>query len=187
MTQISVELKQLLIAAGEGDRVAIDQVYRILYPQLRELAHHRVRRSHNVTSLDTTSLVHESYLRLVNAGKIQVEDRNHFLALAASVMRSVVVDFFRRSRAQRRGGDDVHVTLNSGVIDSSGSTGDEVVRLNELLEELAQIDPRLVSVVEMRYFAGLDTDEIAKCLGVTGRTVLRDLKKIRLLLIDARG
>ncbi len=179
-------MTQLLVAAGAGDRAAMDQVYEILYPQLRDLAHKRVRRSPSSASLDTTSLVHESYLRFVKAGRIAVEDRNHFLALAARVMRSVVVDFIRRSRAQRRGGNDLHVTLNTGVLNSSQSTEDEVVRLNELLEELVQIDPRLVAIVEMRYFAGLDTDQIAASLGVSSRTILRDLEKVRLLLIDSR-
>lgn len=187
MNQNANEMTQLFIAAGGGDRGAIDQVYAILYPQLHDMAHQRMRRTPQMASLDTTSLVHESYLRLVKAGKIAVDDRNHFLGLAARVMRSVVVDFIRRSHAQRRGGDHLHVTLNSGVLNSAASTGDEVVRLNELLEELQAIDPRLVTVVEMRYFAGLDADQIAECMGVSGRTILRDLEKVRLLLIDAQS
>jgi RNA polymerase sigma factor (sigma-70 family) len=101
-------------------------------------------------------------------------------------MRSVVVDFVRHARTQRSGGNHLHVTLNSNLIDSVASSGDEVIRLNEFLDELASIDQRLVNVVEMRYFAALENEEIAECLGVTDRTVRRDLEKVRLLLLDAR-
>ena len=181
------DVTALLAAAADGDRSALDRVYALLYPELRALAHKRARQVGPVAALDTTSLVHESYLRLAQAGKMSVENRKHFLAYAAHVMRSVVVDFVRQSRAQRRGGGQVHVTLNSNVIDAVESTDSEIERLNELLDELAQLDARLVSVVEMRYFAALDTEQIAESLGVSSRTVLRDLEKIRLLLIDARS
>jgi RNA polymerase sigma factor (TIGR02999 family) len=179
------EVTRLLDAAAEGDRPAIDKIYAILYPELRALAHQRVRQGNQVAALDTTALVHESYLRLIKGGGVSVESRKHFLGYAAHVMRSVVVDFVRHARAQRRGGENLHVTLNTNVRDSVESSEDEIERLDEFLDELAQVDKRLVSVVEMRYFAALDTDQIAECLGVTGRTVLRDLEKVRLLLNDA--
>lgn len=179
------EVTQLLAAAAQGSRAAIDQVYVILYPELRDIAHQRVRQIDGSGSLDTTSIVHESYLRLVKAGKVTAEDRKHFLAYAAHVMRSVVVDFVRHARAQRRGGEHLHITLNSNVLDSVESSESEIVRLNDLLAELEQLDPRLVSVVEMRYFAAFETEQIAECLGVSRRTVVRDLEKVRLLLIDA--
>jgi RNA polymerase sigma factor (TIGR02999 family) len=181
----STGVTELLAAAGQGDRVAIGRLYSLLYPELRDLAHQRVRNMHNMTVLDTTSLVHESYLRLVKAGKIAVENRKHFLGYAAHVMRSVVVDFVRQTRAQRRGGDELHVTLNSNLADSVASPADEIIRLHEFLNELADVDQRLVSVVEMRYFAAMENEQIAECLGVTDRTVRRDLEKARLLLIDA--
>jgi RNA polymerase sigma factor (TIGR02999 family) len=181
------EVTQWLAAAAEGNRSAIDKVYAILYPELRDLAHQRVRQIDSVAALDTTSLVHESYLRLVKAGRIAVESRRHFLAYAAHVMRSVVVDFVRHARAERRGGKHLHVTLNSNVLDSVESSESEIVLLNELLHELAHVDERLVTVAEMRYFAALDTGQIAESLGVNSRTVLRDLEKIRLLLIDAHS
>jgi RNA polymerase sigma factor (TIGR02999 family) len=176
----------MLAAARDGDSVAIGQLYALLYPELKEQAHKRVRGLGNVTVLDTTSLVHESYLRLAHAGKIGIENRDHFLAYAAHVMRSVVIDYLRRAGAQRRGGQQLQVSLNSNIIDSVESFADEIMRLDELLDELGAIDKRLVSVVEMRYFAALETDEIAQSLGVSRRTVSRDLEKVRLLLIDAR-
>jgi RNA polymerase sigma factor (TIGR02999 family) len=177
------EVTQILAAATGGDRAAIDKIYAILYPELRALAHKRVRSSKNSEALDTTSLVHESYLRFVKAGKVAVESHGQFLAYAARVMRSVVVDYVRNAEAQRRGGKNVHVTLDTNLAESMESTADEIMRVHELLNELATVDGRLVSVVEMRYFASLETDEIAVCLGVTGRTVRRDLEKVRLLLL----
>jgi RNA polymerase sigma factor (TIGR02999 family) len=175
----------MLEAAGQGDKAAIGQLYGLLYPELRSLAHQRVRSHNNLQMLDTTSLVHESYLRLVKAGRINVENRKHFLAYAAHVMRSVVVDFVRHARTERQGGAELHVTLNSDVLDGVASPADEILRMHEFLEELAQVDQRLVSVIEMRYFAALDNDQIAEVLGVTDRTVRRDLEKARLLLLDA--
>ena len=101
-------------------------------------------------------------------------------------MRSVVVDYVRSAQAQRRGGKNLHVTLDTNLAGSIESPADEVIRVHDLLNELATVDERLVSVVEMRYFAALENDEIAECLGVTGRTVRRDLEKVRMLLLDAR-
>ena len=180
------DVTQLLAAAAGEDRAAIDKFYAILYPELRSLAHQRVRSVNNSEVLNTTSLVNETYLRFVKAGKIVVQSRGQFLAYAARVMRSVVVDYVRNAQAQRRGGQNLHVTLDTNLAESIESPADEVIRVHDLLTELATVDERLVSVVEMRYFAALENGEIAECLGVTERTVRRDLEKVRLLLIDAR-
>jgi RNA polymerase sigma factor (TIGR02999 family) len=107
------------------------------------------------------------------------------LGYAAHVMRSVVIDFVRQARAQRRGGELQQVTLNTNVFNSVQASESEILRLHEFLDELAQVDKRLVNVVEMRYFGALDTAQIAECLGVNPRTVLRDLEKVRLLLLDS--
>ena len=181
----AAEVSEMLASAAAGDRAAIDQLYAILYPELRVLARQRLRGSQNAVVLDTTSLVHESYLRFVKAGRVAIEDHKQFLAYAAHVMRSVVVDYVRQTQAQRRGGEHLKVTFDTNLADSIASPEDEIIRVNDLLDELAAVDPRLVSVVEMRYFAALGNDEIAQCLGVTDRTVRRDLEKVRLLLLDA--
>lgn len=181
------EVTQLLAAAAAGDRAAIGRIYAILYPELKAMAHRRVHHEGAGAVLDTTALVHESYLRLVKGDNLSLENRRHFMAYAAHVMRSVVVDFVRQARAQRRGGDQLQVTLNTNLADSLESTVSEIVRLDELLGELAEIDPRLVTVVEMRYFAALEVPQIAEYLEVSDRTVQRDLKRVRLLLIDGRG
>jgi RNA polymerase sigma factor (TIGR02999 family) len=181
------DVTEMLMAAATGDRGAIDSLYAFLYPELHAQAHRRIRRMPHMTTLDTTSLVNEAYLRFVKAGKVVAENRRHFLAYSSHVMRSVVIDYVRQARALRRGGDAVRLTLNSYLIDSLASPGDELLRLDELLSELAEVDPRLVSVVEMRYFASLGNEEIAECLGVTDRTVRRDLERVRLLLLEAPG
>jgi RNA polymerase sigma factor (TIGR02999 family) len=151
------------------------------------MAHRRVRHEAGGDALDTTALVHESYLRLVKGDNLSLQSRRHFMAYAAHVMRSVVVDFVRQARAQRRGGDQLQVTLNTNLADSLESSESEIERLDELLGELAEIDPRLVAVVEMRYFAALEVSQIAEFLEVSDRTVQRDLKRARLLLIDECG
>jgi RNA polymerase sigma factor (TIGR02999 family) len=179
------ELAEILDAATGGDRSAIDKLYALLYPELHAMAHKRVRNSQNAVVLDTTSLVHESYLRFVKAGNIAIESQKQFLAYAAHVMRSVVVDYVRQAQTLRRGAAQIQVTLDTNLAESVESPADEIMRVHDLLTELATVDARLVSVVEMRYFASLDNDQIAQCLGVTDRTVRRDLEKVRLLLLDA--
>lgn len=176
------DITKLLRAASSGDREAADQVVACLYEDLRRMAHSRLQRSGDITLLDTTALVHETYLRLQRAGQVEFVDRKHFLAYAAQVMRTIVIDAVRARRADRRGGDVLHVTLNTEVGESVAIGGEDVLRVHEALDELAHIDARLGQVVEMRYFGGLSELEIADCLGVTERTVQRDWRKARLLL-----
>jgi RNA polymerase sigma factor (TIGR02999 family) len=176
------EVTELLAAIRNGEPGALDRVVAVTYRELHALAHQRLRLSGRGDFLDTTSLVHECYLRLVRVGALQVEERENFLAYAASVMRSIVIDFARRGAAVRRGGAADHVTLDTGVHDGDGQARDELVRLDAALTELSQVDARLAKIVELRYFAGLTNDEIARILGVTERTVRRDWQKARLLL-----
>jgi RNA polymerase sigma factor (TIGR02999 family) len=176
------EITTLLQALNSGDSRAADQVIALLYDELRRLARSRLRRSGELTLLDTTALVHESYLRIQQAGKPEFEGRKHFLAYAAKAMRNIVIDIARARQADRRGGGAQHVTLDTGIGESVSAQDDEVLRVHEALEELAGVDERLAQVVEMRYFAGLTETEIAECLGVTERTVQRDWQKARLFL-----
>jgi len=176
------EITTLLQAANAGDGKAADQVVSLLYGELHRLARSRLRRSGELTLLDTTALVHESYLRIQQAGKPDFADRQHFLAYAAKAMRATVIDIARARQADRRGGGALHVTLNTEIGDSAAVEDDEILRVHEALEELSSVDERLASVVEMRYFGGLSELEIAECLGVTERTVQRDWQKARLFL-----
>jgi RNA polymerase sigma factor (TIGR02999 family) len=184
------ELTRLLQAARDGESGAVDQIVARTYRELHQLAHQRLQRLPRNTLLDTTSLVHECYLRLVKVGEIGATDRSHFLSYAARVMRSVVVDIARERLAQRRGGDRLHITLATDVADPSAIDQEQIVRVDEALTELARLDERLVQVVEMKYFAGLTSDEIAVALGVAERTVRRDWQKARVLLhqeLEGRG
>ena len=179
------ELTVLLAAARQGDQDAAGEAFSLLYADLRRLARSRLRQHQTMTLLDTTSLVHESYLRLVKLQQLRVEDRSHFLAYAARVMRSVVVDLVRESRAERRGGDAEHVVLDTAMGDGIAAPENDVLRVHEALDVLAQADARLAQVVEMRYFGGLTELEIADALGLSERTVRRSWEKARLLLFAA--
>lgn len=181
----SVSLTDLIHRAQAGDEAALRSVFDAAYGDLRTLARARLSKGPRGPLLDTTSVVHESFLRFAHAGKLRVEDRQHFMRYASHVMRSVIVDFVRESLASRRGGDVTHVTLNSEIGGMADAGEAEILRVHEALEELALHDTRLVQVVEMRYFAGMTEIEIAAALEVTDRTVRRDWEKARLLLAGA--
>jgi RNA polymerase sigma factor (TIGR02999 family) len=175
------EITQLLHAAGAGDRLAGNQAFALLYADLQRLARSRMRQA-EFTLLDTTALVHESYLRLQGGQGAAFPDRHHFMAYAAKVMRTVVIDVVRARQAGRRGGGAVEVTMDTGLLGRLAAHDDEVLRVHEALDELAALEPRLAQVVELRYFGGLTEAEIAASLAVTERTVQRDWQKARLLL-----
>jgi RNA polymerase sigma factor (TIGR02999 family) len=176
------ELTMLLAAARQGDQQAVGQLFRLLYDDLHRLARSRLRKHGTMTLLDTTSLLHESFLKLIGASVLPVEDRQHFFAYAASVMRSVIVDFARARQSARRGGEAEHVVLDTALGQQLASPENEALAVHEALDVLAQADPRLVQVVEMRYFGGLSEAEIAQALGLSERTVRRDWEKARLML-----
>jgi RNA polymerase sigma factor (TIGR02999 family) len=179
------DLTALLAGAREGDRCAIDELFGLLYRDLRQLAHSRLRDTGEWTVLGTTVLVHESYLRFVKAGSITVADRPQFMAYAARVMRSIIVDLVRQRRAERRGSGVADMTLDTTLAQSVNAGEKEILAVNEALDTLAKVDARLVRVVELRYFGGFSEKEIAELLGVTERTIRRDWEKARLLLADA--
>jgi len=179
------ELTNLLLRASAGDESAREQLFAVAYSDLRIQARARLRGGGRNTLLDTTSLVHESFLRFLQAGKLERADRGHFFAYAASVMRSVIVDFARHQQAERRGGDLQRVTLDTDLGDKLAAEETQVVQVHEALERLERADPRLAKVVEMRYFVGMSEAEIGQALGITERTVQRDWQRARLLLAVA--
>jgi RNA polymerase sigma factor (TIGR02999 family) len=166
--------------------LAVDELFGATYAELRRLARSRLRDGGRNTVLDTTALVHETYLRLSKAVRTQFPDRTRFFVYAGRVMRSVIVDMVRQRRTERRGGDALHITLTGNLGDAGAAAGeDQILRVNEALEELAKVDKRMAQVVEMRYFGGLTDQEIGEALGVTDRTVRRDWEQARLLLAEA--
>jgi RNA polymerase sigma factor (TIGR02999 family) len=176
----ALPLTQLLDDASRGDALALGRVFELLYPQLKRLAHARLYRHGGPAHLSTTALVHESFMRMVQSSRLQLHDRVHFLGYAAKTMRHIIVDFAREQLAQCRGGDQVHVTLDTSLQDGAGSEASEwVVGVHEALAELEGIDAELARVVEMRYFGGYTEPEIAEILGSSERTVRRQWDKAR--------
>lgn len=172
----------LIDRANAGDEAARGELFEALYADLHVLARARLRRHARFTLLDTTALLHESYLRLVNAGRLNVASREHFLGYAARTMRSIIVDFARTNLAQRRGGGLPNLTLDTADAHTAPEPEEEIVRVHEALDELAKADGPLARVVEMRYFGGLTEKEIANAMGISDRTVRRHWEKARLLL-----
>jgi RNA polymerase sigma factor (TIGR02999 family) len=180
----------LLQRVAGGDRAALDAVYASLYPDLKRIASARLHSQGDGDALQTTVLVHESFLRLAALPGAQVLDRKHFFAYAARTMRSVIVDSARARLAERRGGHAEHVTLGDAeaeAVTDDNAASDELVRVNDALGELEVLDAELAAVVEMRYFGGYAETEIADLLGVNERTVRRRWEKARAWLYVALG
>jgi RNA polymerase sigma factor (TIGR02999 family) len=180
-----VSLTELIHRAEKGDADAADALFAATYADLRKLARARLRAGGRNTLLDTTSLVHESYVRFARAGRLRLQDRIHFMRWAGRVMRSVIVDFARQRQAERRGGGKSHVTLTTQMGPHAQGGELEILRVHDALEDMASLNARLAQVVEMRYFGGMTEPEIAEALGITDRTVRRDWEKARLLLREA--
>lgn len=175
-------ITMLLQRARDGDQGARDSLFGLAYDSLKRLARSRLQRGGRSRQLDTTALVHESYLRFVNSGDLRADDRRAFFAYASSVMRSVIVDSARERLAERRGGDVKQVTLSTQIVESIPADDQGILQVHEALIALAAADPRAAQVVEMRYFGGYTEQEIADALGINVRTVARDWEKARLLL-----
>ncbi|HWH84646.1 MAG TPA: ECF-type sigma factor [Burkholderiaceae bacterium] len=176
-------LTPLIQHAATGDSDARERLFAAAYPELRKLAHARLRGAGHNTYLATTALVHESYLKLLASPAWRAEDRSAFFAYASNVMRSVIVDAIRARQAERRGGDLQRVTLDTGAAGELPAGETQVLQVHRALEVLGRAEPRLAQVAEMRYFGGYADTEIAQAFGVSTRTVRRDWDKARTLLL----
>ncbi|MGQ0698164.1 MAG: ECF-type sigma factor [Panacagrimonas sp.] len=170
-----------LIEGQDADGVDSAALFHAAYGELKKLAHARLLGFGPMTLLDTTALVNETWLHLSGKSSLRVETRRKFFAYAAEVMRTVIVDLVRQRKAECRGSGERALTLNTAIGDGVAQD-DEVLNVHEALASLAELEPRLAQVVEMRYFGGLTETEIADALGLTDRTVRRDWEKARLLL-----
>jgi RNA polymerase sigma factor (TIGR02999 family) len=178
------DISELIRRVNAGEAGAQNALFAATYGELRKLARSRLYEGGRNTMLDTTVLVHESFLRFIRGGQLRGDGRRAFFAYASQVMRSVIVDAVRERRAERRGGDLRRTTLDTQVIDGLPCSEDETLEIHAALEVLAEADPRLAKVVEMRYFGGYSEAEIGEALELTERTVRRDWEKARLLLVS---
>lgn len=182
---MAATLTVLLERVRSGDASARDALFAQAYDNLKRLARARLRDGGRNTQLDTTALVHEAYLRFVNAGELHAQDRREFFAYASRIMRSLIVDSARERQAQRRGGDVLHLTLTTQLVDEIAGDEQTILRVHDALSVLEAADARLAKVVEMRYFGGYTEQEIAEALDVNERTVRRDWEKAKLMLESA--
>jgi len=171
------EVTRLLVDWGNGDQAALDELIPLVYDELRRLAGRYMRRESEGHTLQTSALVNEAYLRLVDQKNVKWQNRAHFFGVAAQLMRRILVDHARsRSRAKRGGGVQMVPLAEQAVISQELA---DVIALDDALKNLAEMDPRKSQIVEMKFFGGLTTEEVAEVLNVTSRTVEREWRKAK--------
>jgi len=173
MSQPAQNVTQLLLGWGKGDKDALDQLLPIVYDELRRQAARYLRRERVGHTLQTTALIHEAYIRLVDQRNVQWQNRAHFFGIAAQLMRRILVDHARTKKRAKRGGSDVRVSLAEATLVTKSKDLD-VVALDEALERLADIDEQQARIVELRFFSGLTVEETAEVLSISPATVKRD-------------
>lgn len=185
-----VDITRLLVAIRDGDRGAEDDLYRALYDELRVIAHRQLGRYHPDTTLSTTALVHEAYLKLAGAKHFDFVDRRHLLATLARAMRQVLVDYARSKRTEKRGSGAPHTLFEEGEEMGPALITAEVetlLALEQALEKLAALDERLVRVMELRFYGGLSVEEVAEVLNVSPPTVKRDTRAAKAFIYSHMG
>jgi RNA polymerase sigma factor (TIGR02999 family) len=178
---VSGEITAILIDWRRGDVEAVRRLFPLVYDQLRAMAHRQLRKGPRSGTLETAGLVHEAYLKLVEQSRAELNDRQHFFAVACKAMRHILVDYARSRATDKRGGGGIATTLDEGsaAVDPRAV---EVIAVDQALGKLEALDPRLVQIVEMRFFGGLSLEETAEALGVSERTARRDWQRARVLL-----
>jgi RNA polymerase sigma factor (TIGR02999 family) len=167
------DITQLLVDWSQGDRTALDQLMPLVYEELRRLAHQHLRRERPGHTLSTTALVHETYLRLIDQRQVDWQNRAQFFALAAQLMRRILVNYARDHRTQKRGGSEQKLSLDEDL-PLSATRGVDLVALDDALTSLAARDAQKSRIVELRFFGGLTVEETAAVIGVSPRTVKRE-------------
>jgi len=180
--QSSKQITRLLVAWSEGDESALDQLAPLIHAELHRLAHHYMSRERPGHLLQTSALINEAYIRLIDWKNVRWQNRAHFFGVAAQLMRRILVDFARDRQYVKRGGGTLLVSL-SDAASFVVQRGEDFVALDEALTALAEIDPRKVRVVEMRFFAGLSVEEVAELLNVSKETVMRDWRLAKVWLL----
>jgi len=172
------EITELLAEWRDGNQSALDELYPLVYNELHRLARRYMSRERKGHTLQTTALINEAYVRLVDQKNVQWANRSHFFAISAQIMRRILIDHARRHAYAKRGGGAQQVSLDE-VAAVASNCGRELLRLDEALKSLAEMDPRRGQVVELRYFGGLNNEEIAGVLNVSENTVTRDWNMAR--------
>jgi RNA polymerase sigma-70 factor (ECF subfamily) len=167
------EVTQLLQAWSNGDQEALDKLAPLVYEELHRLARRYMSHERPGHTLQTTALVNEAYLRIVNWKNVRWQNRAHFFAVAAQMMRRILVDFARARTYEKRGGQARRVSLSEAA-NVSGERGEDLIALDDALQSLARLDPRKSRIVELRFFGGLSVEETAEVLKISTRTVMRD-------------
>jgi RNA polymerase sigma factor (TIGR02999 family) len=167
------DVTRLLLNWGAGDRQALDELTPLVYDELKRLASRYLRRERPDHTLQSTALVHEAYMRMVDQRNVKWQNRAQFFGLAAEMIRRILVDHARAHRAEKRGGEAVKLNLDE-ALDAAAGRDLDLVRLDDALKELAELDPQQSRIVELRYFAGLTIEETAEALAVSPATVKRD-------------
>ena len=180
------QITELLIQWSGGNQSALDQLYPLVYHELKRLARSYMRHERQGHTLQTTALINEAYVRMVEQKNVHWQNRSHFFAISAQIMRRILVDHARRLKYAKRGGAGRKVCLNEAMTVAK-ERSEEVLMLDEALQLLAQIDPRRCQVVELRYFAGLENKEIAAVLKISENTVTRDWNLARAWLYQQLG
>ena len=173
MTPAPTDITQLLIAWSRGDQAALEDLMPAVYDELRRLAHRHLRREKEGHTLETTALVHEAYLRLIDQTRTELHSRAHFFALASRQMRRILVDHYRSQHYAKRGGRAARIDIEETCVAAAEKARD-VIALDDALTELATFDERKCRVVELRFFSGLSIEDTAIALGVSQGTVMRD-------------
>ncbi len=172
----------MLLAWGNGDQEAPENLIPLVYEELRRLARRHMRSERAGHTLQTTALVHEAYLKLIDSSRVQWQNRAHFYAVSAQLMRRILVDFARSRSKLKRGGDAIQVSLGEGL-EISRERGADLVALDDALNTLTRLDPRQSRVVELRFFGGLSVEETAEALKVSPETVKRDWRLAKIWLL----
>lgn len=167
------DITMLLIDLSDGKREALDKLIPLVYRELRQMAARYLRREAASHTLQTTALVHEAYLKLVDQKKVRWQNRSHFFAIAAQAMRRILIDHARSRLSDKRGGSEQKIALDEGAIDISEERASSLIALDEALERLAEIDPQKSRIVELRFFGGLSIEETAQSLSIGTATVIR--------------
>jgi RNA polymerase sigma factor (TIGR02999 family) len=173
LTQTPQNVTQLLIGWSKGDKEALDKLVPLVYDELRRQAARYLRHERVGHTLQTTALIHEAYLRLVDQKNVQWQNRAHFFGIAAQMMRRILVDHARTKKRAKRGGSDIRVSLSDANLKAQGQDLD-IVALDEALERLAAIDEQQSRIVELKFFSGLTVEETAEILSISPATVKRD-------------